>query len=73
VADALVHLAEKFGTSGAESTTFKVTRDDLASMVGTANETISRTLADFKDEQLIEKEGSAIKILSLSRLRNVKQ
>lgn len=73
VADALVSLAEKIGDTQAETSTFKVSRDDLASMVGTANETISRTLADFKDENLIEKEGSAIRILSLTRLRNVKQ
>ncbi|WP_026898168.1 response regulator [Daejeonella oryzae] len=73
VADALVSLAEKFGEPNSDLRIIKVSRDDLAAMVGTANETISRTLADFKDEHLIEKEGSKIKILSLSKLKNVKQ
>jgi CRP-like cAMP-binding protein len=73
VADALVDLAEKFGEPGTDSTIVKVSRDDLASLVGTANETISRTLADFKDEQLIEKEGSNIRILSIAKLKKVKQ
>lgn len=73
VADALVSLAEKFGDPNSDISTVKVSRDDLASMVGTANETISRTLADFKEEHLIEKEGSSIRILSLSKLRKVKQ
>ena len=73
VADALVDLADKFGEPGSDSTMVKVSRDDLASLVGTAAETISRTLADFKDEHLIEKEGSNINILSLTKLRKVKQ
>ena len=73
VADALVSLVEKFGDPHSETSTIKVSRDDLASMVGTANETISRTLADFKEEHLIEKEGSSIKVISLSKLRKVKQ
>jgi CRP-like cAMP-binding protein/CheY-like chemotaxis protein len=73
VADALINLAEKFQGSSAGSCEIKVSRDDLAAMVGTANETISRTLADFKDEKLIEKEGSTIKILSVEKLRKIKQ
>jgi len=73
VADALVSLAEKFQGSKTENHEIKISRDDLAAMVGTANETISRTLADFKDEKLIEKEGSIIKIISIEKLRKIKQ
>lgn len=73
IADALVSLAEKFGDSGSDVSTVKVSRDDLAAMVATASETISRTLADFKDERLIEKEGNSIKILSVKMLKNIKQ
>lgn len=73
VADALVDLARKFAGATAESCEIKVSRDDLAAMVGTANETISRTLADFKEERLIEKEGSVIRILSIEKLKRIKQ
>lgn len=73
VADALISLAEKFQGQAAESCEIKISRDDLAAMVGTANETISRTLADFKDEKLIEKEGSTIRIISVEKLRKIKQ
>ena len=73
VADALVDLSRKFAGATAEMSEIKVSRDDLAAMVGTANETISRTLADFKEERLIEKEGSIIKILSIERLKRIKQ
>ena len=50
----------------------KISRDDLAAIVGTASETVSRMLADFKEEKLIEKSGNAIKICSINRLKNIK-
>lgn len=73
LADALVSLAEKFGLAGNDVQTINVSRDDLAAMVGTANETVSRTLTDFKDEKLITKESSSIKILSVARLKGIRQ
>ncbi|PSR57005.1 transcriptional regulator [Adhaeribacter arboris] len=73
VADALINLAEKFEGAAVETCEIKISRDDLAAMVGTANETISRTLTDFKDEKMILKEGSTIKILSVEKLRRIKQ
>jgi DNA-binding response OmpR family regulator len=73
VADALVNLAEKFGSPILDNVTIITTRDNMAAMVGTSNETISRTLSDFRDESLIEKDGSSINILSIARLRKVRQ
>lgn len=73
VAEALVQVAEKFGSVESDSCTIKISRDDLAALVGTASETVSRMLADFKDEKLIDKTGNAINILSLKNLKNVKQ
>lgn len=73
VADALVQVATKFGEPYKDACTIKISRDDLAALVGTASETVSRMLADFKDEKLIEKNGNAIKVLSIEKLRNVKQ
>lgn len=73
VADALINIAEKFNGVDVENCEIKISRDDLAAMVGTANETISRTLADFKEEKLIEKEGSTIRVFSIEKLRRIKQ
>lgn len=74
VANALIHVAEKtLAGAEADECLIRISRDDLASLAGTANETISRMLADFKDEQLIAKEGNAIRILSILKLRNIKQ
>jgi CRP-like cAMP-binding protein len=50
----------------------KSSREDLAAMAGMASETVSRTLSDFKEEGLIEKNGSQIRILNLEKLQNMK-
>ncbi|RVU02852.1 response regulator [Mucilaginibacter limnophilus] len=55
-----------------DTDTFKVSRDELASMAGMATETVSRTLTDFKEEGLIEKKGSQISIKDLNRLTKMK-
>lgn len=73
VAEALIQVAVKFGEPGSDTCILKISRDDLASLVGTASETISRMLADFKEEKLIDKNGNAIQILSIEKLRKVKQ
>lgn len=73
VADALVQVAEKFNGAQIDQCTIKISRDDLAAIVGTASETVSRVLADLKQEKLIEKSGNAINILSVDLLKNVKQ
>jgi CRP-like cAMP-binding protein/CheY-like chemotaxis protein len=52
---------------------FKISRDQLAALVGVASETVSRTLTDFQNEGLIDKKGSAIRILDpngLIRMKN---
>jgi CRP-like cAMP-binding protein len=46
----------------------KLTREEMASMVGTANETIIRFFSEFKDEGLIEQEGKVIFIKDETRL-----
>ncbi|WP_345949546.1 response regulator [Mucilaginibacter sp. PAMB04274] len=51
---------------------YKASREELASLAGIATETVSRTLTDFKAEGLIEKKGSHIQILDLSRLAKMK-
>ena len=73
VAEALVQLGKKFAGDSSDSCTLRISRDDLAAFVGTASETVSRMLADFKEEKLIEKHGNAIHIVSIEKLGKVKQ
>jgi len=48
-----------------------ISRDDLAKMVGTASESVIRVLSDFKEEGLIEVEGTKIRLKSQPRLEKV--
>jgi CRP-like cAMP-binding protein len=57
-ATALLELHERYG-SGAE---IRISRDDLAAMVGTATESLIRTLSDFKEDGSIEVHGRSIVI-----------
>ncbi|MEZ5057984.1 MAG: response regulator [Saprospiraceae bacterium] len=70
VADALLILNERFEKEG-KSTEISILRDDLASMVGTAKETVIRTLTDFKHEGIISIESGMISIKHLDKLRNM--
>lgn len=50
----------------------KISRDDLAALAGMATETVSRTLTDFKNEGLIDKDGCIITIKDQQRLEKMK-
>lgn len=74
IANALVSVAEKLKANTMDDTCIiRVSREDLASIAGTANETISRTLADFIDEGLLSKQGNSIEVHSIEKLKEVKQ
>ena len=49
-----------------------VARKDMSSMVGTSTESLNRTLADFKDEGLIEILDKGLRVLNLSKLDRIK-
>lgn len=73
VAEALVKLSDKYKKEGDQTFSMNVSREDLANLVGTATETVIRTLSDFKDEKFIEVSGGTITILNydkLSKMRN---
>ncbi|MFN8345797.1 MAG: response regulator [Spirosomataceae bacterium] len=73
VAEALIMLANRYQEDKSKPFAISITREDLASIVGTATETVIRTLSDFKDEHLIEMKGSLITVLDyekLARMRN---
>ncbi|MCB0396908.1 MAG: response regulator [Flavobacteriales bacterium] len=72
VAEALVYLQKKYKEDGGDSFRMAISRDDLASIVGTATESVIRTLSDFKEESLIEVSGREITILQPEKLANLK-
>lgn len=73
VAEALLLVEKQYQREQGSVQQITISRDDLASIVGASKETVIRTLADFKDEKLIDSQGSRITILNqakLERMRN---
>ena len=67
VANALVQLHEQSGAAADAS--IHLSRDDMAAMVGTAPESLSRTLNEFKADGLIEITPKSIRVLMPEKLR----
>jgi CRP-like cAMP-binding protein len=72
VADALILLQNRFENNKNENFTISISRDDLANIVGTATESLIRTLSDFKEENMIAIKGSNITIVDFQKLKQLK-
>lgn len=68
VAEALVKLSDTYKNEGDQRFSMPVSREDLANLVGTAKETVIRTLSDFKEDKYIDLSGSTITILDYDKL-----
>lgn len=72
VADALVQLRDKFKAEGQpDPFSMAVSRDHLASIVGTSKECVIRVLSEFKDEGLVSTKLSEITVLQPEKLSRV--
>ena len=73
LAEALLLLREVYGTENGDTSPINValSREELASVVGTAIETLVRALSDLKRENLIETEKKKIRILDIPGLLRV--
>lgn len=69
VALSLLILEKVYSRAGALQTKIKISRKDFAGFVGTAKESLVRTLRLFKDEKLIESDREAIVIVDAEALR----
>jgi CheY-like chemotaxis protein/CRP-like cAMP-binding protein len=70
VARALLDIHSKFNAEQTNKA-LEISRDDFAHYVGTATESLIRTLSDFKSEKLIEIKEGKISIVSLEKLKNL--
>lgn len=50
---------------------FSIAREEVAALVGTAKETVSRLLSDFKDAGIVATKGSQITILDSAQLLQI--
>ncbi|RYY94780.1 MAG: Crp/Fnr family transcriptional regulator, partial [Chitinophagaceae bacterium] len=70
VAKALVDIHSKFYSQRPDSV-IEFSRDDIAQYIGTATESLIRTLSDFKSEKLIDIKSGKISIINLEKLKNL--
>jgi len=69
IAESIIRLFHQHSPDGKS---IKISRDDLAAISGTSPETVSRTLTDFKNEGLIEKNTNTLNIINLDKLNRLK-
>lgn len=68
VAEALMSLHNKYNPQKEMPFAINVSRENLATIAGTATESLIRTLGDFRDEKLIEMRDGVVLILDEKRL-----
>lgn len=71
LAEILLILRATFGEDEEGYLDIKLTREEIANMVGTATESAIRLLSDLKSENLIETKGKRIKLLDRPALRQI--
>lgn len=70
VARALVDIVTKYELNK-EGTPIEFSREDIAQYIGTATESLIRTLSDFKSEKMIEIKNGKIMVNDLDKLKNL--
>lgn len=71
LADAIFSLDEIYNRYSRENQPILINRSDLADYVGSAQETISRILSEFKADKLVDVQGSKIEIRDMDGLKKI--
>jgi len=71
VANALIILQKKYKGDSGDPFIIDINRESLATIAGTAKESLIRTLSDFKNEKLVDIEEGRIRILNAAKLENL--
>jgi CRP/FNR family transcriptional regulator, cyclic AMP receptor protein len=71
VASALLQLDEKYNPDDNKDFTITTSRENLATIAGTATESLIRTLTDFKNEHLIELNHGSIVLRNKHKLQSM--
>ncbi|WP_343692145.1 response regulator [Chitinophaga sp.] len=70
-ADTLLTVFHKYNVAGDSSVGIKFSRGNLAAIAGVAKESFARTLADFKEEHLIDIKNGVIYLLDIGKLNQL--
>lgn len=71
VATALLELDEKYNPDSQADFSINISRENLATIAGTATESLIRTLADFRNEHIIEMDHGTIFLKNKGKLQNM--
>jgi len=71
LAETLLYLQDTFGKNEDDTLKIQLTRDELASMIGTATESCIRLLSDFNKSGLIEIKGKKIILKDIPKLKKM--
>ncbi len=71
LAETLIYLQETFGTNTDKTLKIQLSREELASMIGTATESCIRLLSDFNKLGLIELVGKKIVLKDINKLKKI--
>jgi CRP-like cAMP-binding protein len=71
LAETLLYLHDTFGKNNDNSLKVQLSRDELASMIGTATESCIRLLSDFNKLGLIELTGKKIVLKDINKLKKL--
>lgn len=68
-----MNLLQNYGVEEGNRTliNIKLTREEIASMIGTANETVIRFISKFKDEGILEQGKKGLYVINKERLKEV--
>ncbi len=73
LAEILLLLNDNFGVTSEGYLAISLTRDELASFVGTATESVIRLLSEFKHDGLIEINRRKIKLVEINKLKKISE
>ncbi|HEY6064388.1 MAG TPA: response regulator [Chitinophagaceae bacterium] len=71
VADALLVLQQKYQKSKEEKFAIEISRESLATIAGTATESLIRTLSDFRNEKMVDIKNGSITITNQQKLEHL--
>ena len=71
VAEALLLLQKKYQLAIEDDFVIDISRESLATIAGTATESLIRTLSDFRNEKMIEIKDGSIIIINQKKLQHL--
>lgn len=75
IADLLIYLSENYSRKevGRTMLDFKLSREEMASITGTAQETVIRQITEFKQQGILTQEGKTLFIINHKKLAELSQ